>query len=749
MPHERQDGSSVLASRHRLGGVSSSSTKNSGSFIENECCQATVFASSNQLPNDETVDVKGNNINVSSAVDILSKTTTTTPQDMDEAATEMNTTYEDDTSEDDDHISVDEGTNTSSTEAASACVYCQQIKSEKEKIQHELSMAVRAVDLFEGKCQQYRDMIESLESNNKVLQSELDISFEQGESYSKEILHLASELRDAEDQLAIFTERQSAMKRNISELEHTIELLVEDYRNATEMYMDAKDDTVTAAFDRNNVANDCIAKVQEEKADLEREFRKISKEWFQAMDKLDFSTKQHKQIVDRMNEKLTDANTMIKDLKKRIVEKDENNNVAAKELEDVVAQRDLALSTIEELAERCKLLVLDLENSSARLIDFVAMKDNAEYTVEILSNELRESDDRKIDLQSKLNELKTEKTELLLRHFEAEANMKLLSDQVVYSQEEISRLSLERDELAEEYELQLQNVHDRVNELNLKITLKDNEYQELWSKSNYMLIEKELTGKVFKELQADVNKTAEIIDQRNILFSEVKSLEHENEQQQQHIEELTNREHHLKQRIRLLENSLSPSHVSTITELQDKIEALQKHNDAISKQLNSLNASQSNEIETMKTKCQLEVDFKCFEQYDLTSKIDNMEKQLKEKDATIARLGNQLRGCMDENSRLQTDLHLSVLQNDTVTSLMDTLSRQEATIEEQLEELEQKEIELEEKDSIISNLVSGERYWESGSTRLQFDANTSLEFPATAQPHKLQQEMIKLCSRHA
>lgn len=733
-----------------MGGLSSS-TKDGGSFIENECCQATVFASSTRLLNDESVDVKGDIINEASAGDILSKTISVTPlQDMDEVATEMNTNYEDDTS-DDDHISisVDDGTRNgsgqaSSPEAASACVYCQQIESEKEKIKHELCMAVRAVDLFEGKCQQYRDLIETLESNNKVLQSELDVSFEQGESYSKEILHLASELRDAEDQLAIFTERQSAVKRKISGLEYTIELLVEDYRNATEMYMNAKDDTVTAAFDGNNVANDCIAKVQEEKADLEREFRKISKEWFQAMDKLDFSTKQHKQIVDRMNEKLTDANILIKDLKKRIVEKDENNNVAAKEMEDVVAQRDLALSTIEELAERCKLLVLDLENSSARLIDVVAMKDNAEYTVDVLSNELRESDDRKMELQSKLNELKTEKAGLLLRNFEAEANMKLLSDQVVYAEEEISRLSLERDELGEEYELQLQKVQDRVNELNLEIALKDNEYQELWSKSNYMLLEKETTAKVFKELKADVDKTAEIIDQRNILFSEVKSLEHENEQQQHQIEELTNREHHLKQRIRLMENSLSPSHVSTVTELQDKNEALQKHNDAISKQLDLLSASHSNEIETMKTKFQLEVDFKCFEQFDLTSKIDAMEKQLKEKDATIARLGKQLRGCKDENSRLQTDLHLSVLQNDTVKSLMDTLSRQEATIEEQLEELEQKEIELEEKDSIISNLVSGDRCCEP-----EFNANSSLEFPAAPRPHKLQQEMIKLCSRHA
>ena len=95
---------------------------------------------------------------------------------------------------------------------------------------------------------------------------------------------------------------------------------------------------------------------------------------------------------------------------------------------------------------------------------------------------------------------------------------------------------------------------------------------------------------------------------------------------------------------------------------------------------------------------------------------------------------------MDETQSLQTDLHLNVLQNDTVKSLMDTLTRQEATIEAQLEELEQKEIELEEKDSIISNLVSGERYCES-----EFNANTSLESPATPRPHKLQQEMIKLC----
>lgn len=55
-----------------------------------------------------------------------------------------------------------------------------------------------------------------------------------------------------------------------------IELSTEDCRNATELYMDTKDNVAKAVLDRNDVANECIARHQ---ADLgEKEYQKISKE---------------------------------------------------------------------------------------------------------------------------------------------------------------------------------------------------------------------------------------------------------------------------------------------------------------------------------------------------------------------------------------------------------------------------------------------------------------------------------------
>ena len=627
--------------------------------------------------------------------------------------TELNTTFDSD-----DHSDGSSSSQNLPTDIIT-CTNCKQIESEKQNLQHELSMAERAVDLFEGKCQQYQELIETLEYNNDELQSELDASLQKGNSCNEEIVHLASELREAEDKLAssrreidMAAERQCALNNKISALEYTIELPTEGYRNATELYMDAKDDVVKAALDGNDVANECIAKVQEEKADLEKEFQKISKEWFKAMDKLDFCEKQNRDIVEKVNEKLKDANHKIHILKRKVVEMEEKKFIMAREHDSMVAnvtkERYMSLSTIEDLAERCKRLVIDLEHSSARLIEVSALKDDAEYTVEVLGNELRDSDAKNVMLQSMLDELKKEKeeseAEQSLRHFEAKASVSLLSDQVLYADEEISRLSSEREVLSDEYEAQLQKVNARVDELTAEISWKNKEYQELWAQSNSTLIEESAT-EIVKEL-GDVKNTAEFLDQRNMLFQEVKNLEQVNEQQQRRIEDMIKREHKLKQRNRLLESQKSAT-------LQDEIESLIKQNTAMSVQLDTIEAVHNKEIKAMKRKFHVDLEEKASEQSDLTWKIDAIQQhiklRLKEKDSMIDRLSNQLQGCMNQNSSLQTEIHLGVLENDTVKSLMDTLSRLEAMVEDQQEELEQKEIELEEKDSMISNLIARER----------------------------------------
>ena len=675
--------------------------------------------------------------------------------------TEFNTTFDDDTSDDGSssyHLPL------LPSPHDGACANCQQIESEKKKIQHELSMAERAVDLFEGKCQQYLQLIETLESDNDDLQSELDASLKHGNSYAEEILHLGSKIRKTEDQLASFsrefelaTEREIALRRKISGLEYTIELLVEDYRKATELYMDAQDDVVKAALNGNVLANECITKVQAENADLEMEFRKISKEWFIAMDKVDFSEKQNQKIVNTVNEKLEEARVRINDLTRNVADMEEKNNLKSKEHDDIMVEltkeRDLALSTIEDLAERCKRLVLELENSSLRLIEVTVMKDDAEYTVEVLSNELRDSDAKNVELQSQLDGLKKEKeeseAELLQRRYEAEAIVGLLSDQVLFADEEISRLSSERDALSEQYQAQLQKANERVHELALENSRKDDEYEKLWSKSNNMLFEKEEAIEAAKELQVDVKKTADFIDQRNMLFTEVKSLEHENEQLKQRIVDLIKREHHLKQKNRLLETFLTPSQMSATSKLQNEIESLKKQKYNMSALLDTLDDDHRTEIDTMRCKFQLDleesqVDFKC----KLDAMQQLMELRLEEKEKTIFQLQTQLQGYINENSRLQTDLHLGVLENATIKSLIETLSRLESMSEDQQEELEQKEVALTEKDSIISNLISREKHRESENTSIQLNAIASREFPTTADPHKLQKEMTRLCSKH-
>ena len=121
---------------------------------------------------------------------------------------------------------------------------------------------------------QYQVQIAALECNNDLLQSELDASLEKSISYSREISKLTtSELRDSEDQLAsssreidMATERQN----------EKIELSTEDCRNATELYMDTKDNVAKAVLDRNDLANECIARHQAELG--EKEYKKISKE---------------------------------------------------------------------------------------------------------------------------------------------------------------------------------------------------------------------------------------------------------------------------------------------------------------------------------------------------------------------------------------------------------------------------------------------------------------------------------------
>lgn len=78
----------------------------------------------------------------------------------------------------------------------------------------------------------------------------------------------------------------------------------------------------------------------------------------------------------------------------------------------------------------------------------------------------------------------------------------------------------------------------------------------MWTMQQQIGWEKSAT-ETFKELRGEVKRTAEFLEQRNMLFREVLTLEQEYEQQRRRIEDMIKRENKLKQKNRLIASSLS------------------------------------------------------------------------------------------------------------------------------------------------------------------------------------------------
>ena len=83
---------------------------------------------------------------------------------------------------------------------------------------------------------------------------------------------------------------------------------------------------------------------------------------------------------------------------------------------------------------------------------------------------------------------------------DVEANLKRLSDEVIFTHEEISRLSAEKDEIVEESESQLLKADARASELEEENKRMRREFRDLWTEFNASLLEKESALESLKRL---------------------------------------------------------------------------------------------------------------------------------------------------------------------------------------------------------------------------------------------------------
>ena len=142
------------------------------------------------------------------------------------------------------------------------CMSCVQLEiklssaiSEKEKAEyalkdsgHRRDLAERDVDLLQGECTQSEIKIQTLEGRIEGLNSNLGGCLKQSDAFAADVLRLDSALREARSECQMKSqdlERAGGQHRALieqqSRLDTTIDLLVEDYRNATEKLVDAED----------------------------------------------------------------------------------------------------------------------------------------------------------------------------------------------------------------------------------------------------------------------------------------------------------------------------------------------------------------------------------------------------------------------------------------------------------------------------------------------------------------------------
>lgn len=333
--------------------------------------------------------------------------------------------------------------------------------SAQEKAVAALEQSEHTVDMLQEKCSQY-------ECKVAELQSDVDTCSQHADSFAHEVLHLESTLaqaqresREKSRQLESSADQLKKMNEQRHRLEATIDLLYEDYRNATERIVDV-----------------------EEELDLVREELKELKGGTGAEE----TYKKIKAPVDRVViEDYGDATEIVR------CPHDDTVKQLNEMLREAKTETDDAMLIVDALTTRCNDLSDKMETLNVKVVEFEDRNGTLQTRMAELEDRNDESEASAQRLSQKLETLRTEKANLKdtlaaqtkieeqlrekVRQVMActDANAKQMVEEAASSQEDISRLTteiytlkVEIDELKEENESLLQEADDTFSEIENK-----------------------------------------------------------------------------------------------------------------------------------------------------------------------------------------------------------------------------------------------------------------------------------------
>eukprot|EP00579_Thalassiosira_antarctica_P011772 CAMPEP_0201917130 /NCGR_PEP_ID=MMETSP0903-20130614/6581_1 /ASSEMBLY_ACC=CAM_ASM_000552 /TAXON_ID=420261 /ORGANISM="Thalassiosira antarctica, Strain CCMP982" /LENGTH=258 /DNA_ID=CAMNT_0048453117 /DNA_START=9 /DNA_END=782 /DNA_ORIENTATION=+ len=242
----------------------------------------------------------------------------------------------------------------------------------------------------------------------------------------------------------------------------------------------------------------------------------------------------------------------------------------------------------------------------AKNVELVSARVKSEESDRKLAIDFETMGAEKTNLEEQWSKLVQSKRELTQVHLDSEANVKRLSDEVVFTHEEITRLTTEKEAIMEESESQLQKVNDRLKDLEEENQRKSEQFQELWITSNASLLEKESAMETVKQLQHEKEtSTTGPLKEQDELSERIEELQSENEQQMQQIDTLIEAEGILLRMTTLLETE-NESTMAILKQLQhDKEQSIMgylKEEEELSAKVEELqneNEQQKTQIETL------------------------------------------------------------------------------------------------------------------------------------------------------
>ena len=354
--------------------------------------------------------------------------------------------------------------------------------------------------------------------------------------------------------------------------------------------------------------------------------------------------------MGKLKTKLEDSQQQVSMLHKSLSEKAEINKGLDAKVTALSDQRKTALTTITDLISRCDELSEELESSKAKNAELVAANERLENAAAKASSEIEAGyEGREKQLKQQLDE--------------SEANVKRLSDEVVFAHEEISRLQSEKEALKEENESLLEEA-----------------------------------GDTFTELQVDAKREATRSTENDELSAKVDELRKQNEEQTAEIKRMKETEE-LLQEI----NKLERSGKEVAVNLAKKELAVE--NEYLRKELKRLKATHKSEKDQFKQ----ELASRDTEEEDLNWKLNTltqtMNLRMKEKDDIISQYA-------DETAKLKQEIQERDAEKELIDSRLSVLPKLEKMVEES-------QIELEQKDVLISSMESVEAQNKAQILRMQ------------------------------